>query len=149
MPIVREDLDLTDRRDFCLVDVGHGHSYAVLRGYPPIDDDAETSSAGPVMDVVFAGVERISSWNTLGPIRIRRAGASERALLMDRLGGRIRTSSTVYLLEDGSIESYVIASRVYWAEYDLPFNARSPLVSEEKAYREEHPPVAGVIRFAD
>ncbi|WP_327290213.1 hypothetical protein [Streptomyces sp. NBC_01198] len=143
------DLELTDPRDFCLVDVGHGHAYAVLRGYPPVDEDGDAGPAGPVMDVVFAGVERISCWSDVGPIRVRRADESERQRIADGLGGKIRRSSAVFLLEDGSIASYVIASRVYWAEFDLPYDAVSPLASEDAAYREDNPPVGGVIRFAD
>jgi hypothetical protein len=64
-------------------------------------------------------------------------------------GRASRKSSAVYLLEDGSISSCVIASRVYWAEFDLPFDALSPLASEDETYRADNAPVGGVIRFAD
>lgn len=67
---------------------------------------------------------------------------------MERIG-RIKTGAEIYFLESGSVESYVIAQRVYWAEFDLPYGAVSPLAAEERDYREAHPPIGGIVRYAD
>ncbi|HUQ54615.1 hypothetical protein [Lentzea sp.] len=54
----------------------------------------------------------------------------------------------VCFLEADSVESYVIASRVYWAEYYLTFTAESPLVPESQEYRVANPSL-GDVRYAD
>jgi hypothetical protein len=148
MTLMHVEPDLSDDREYCLVEYRHGHGYALLRGFPAVDDDREGGAAVTVMDVFFAGVERISCWKDVGPLRLRRADAVERDLLVGRVG-RIRAGSSVFLLESGSLESYVIASRVYWAEFVIPFGAASPLVVEDPEYRASHQPVDGVVRYAD
>jgi hypothetical protein len=62
--------------------------------------------------------------------------------------GRFRQGESVFLLEAGTIESHIVAARVYWAEFDLGGGAPSPLASEDPDYREAYPPV-GAIQFAD
>ncbi|WP_306359912.1 hypothetical protein [Nocardia sp. CC227C] len=148
MRTIRAELDIADRRQYSLVDYRHGHSYAVIRGFPELDDDAPGGSPVQVLDLFFAGVERISCWKDLGPIDVRRAEGAERAELAQRIGS-IRPSSVVFYLERGSVESYVIASRLHWAEFDLPYGAVSPLASEESGYRDAYPPVDGVVRFTE
>jgi hypothetical protein len=71
MKNVRGELCFTDQRHFFLLEVGHGHSYAVLRGFAPIDMDGEYDEELPVMDLYFAGAQRISCWREVGPIHLR------------------------------------------------------------------------------
>src|SRR5262249_18519925 len=119
MTEVRGELGFTDARDFGLFDYRHGHSYALLRGFPTIEEIEESEGGAQfrLLDVCFAGVDRISCWRNTGPIYLRRATDQERAVLEERIGP-IRYA-TVFLLKPDSIEHYVIASRVYWAEFDL------------------------------
>lgn len=149
MNAIRAEVHVADQRQYSLVDYRHGHSYAVIRGFPEVDDEYEPGgSPVRVLDLFFAGVERISCWKDLGSIDVRHADSLERADLERRIG-RIRPSSAVYLLERGSVESYIIASRLYWAEFNLSYGAVSPLASNDPNYRESNPAVGGVIRFAD
>ncbi|MFF2660453.1 hypothetical protein ACFVUH_24225 [Kitasatospora sp. NPDC058032] len=110
-----------------------------------MDDEDESGESLPrVLDLFFAGVERISCWKDMGPVHVRRADDGERADLERRIGP-IGTGRVVFLLEAGSVESYVIALRLYWAEFDLPYGAVSPLASDDPQYREAHAAVGGVI----
>jgi hypothetical protein len=69
-------------------------------------------------------------------------------LLEDRLG-RFRSGESVFLLESGKIDSHIVASRVYWAEFFLGGGAPSPLATEDSSYRRAHEPIGGVVQFAD
>ncbi|MEV7778314.1 hypothetical protein [Kitasatospora sp. NPDC088351] len=148
MSAIPAELNVTDRRQFSLVDYRHGHTCAVIRGFPELDDDTPGGSPVRVLDLFFAGVERISCWKDMGPIHVRRADDRERADLEHRIG-EIGPSGDVFLLEPGSVESYVIAMRLYWAEFDLPYGAVSPLASGDPEYRLSHPAVDGVIKQSD
>ncbi|MFE6869548.1 hypothetical protein ACFVFS_23710 [Kitasatospora sp. NPDC057692] len=136
---------VTDRRQFSLVDYRHGHTHAVIRGFPPMDDDEGPSHR--VLDLFFAGVERISCWKDMGPVQVRRADDSERADLERRIGA-IGTGGEVFFLEPDSVESYVVAMRLYWAEFDLPYGAVSPFASGDPEYREANPAVGGVVKHS-
>jgi hypothetical protein len=50
------------------------------------------------------------------------------------------------VLQAGTLESHIIASRVYWAEFDMPASEDSPLLPDDPASRAT--PVGGVVRFA-
>ncbi|MFF2040379.1 hypothetical protein ACFVVX_08135 [Kitasatospora sp. NPDC058170] len=141
--MTRSEVNVTDRRQFSFVDYRHGHTYVVIRGFPPMDDDAPGGAPVRVLDLFFTGVKRISCWRDLRSLHVRRADSAERADLEGRIG-RIRPDSDVFLLEEGSVESYVIASRLHWAEFDLHGDV-SPFVSSDREYRSAHPPVGGVI----
>lgn len=147
----RAELDLRDERRFSLVDYGISHAWAVFRGMPVRDPDTPFGSATKVLDVVFLGLERISSWRRIKSLHVRMADTAQRDVLAERIG-RIRRSDSVYFVEEGSFESYVIASRVYWAEYYLTPHADSPLVADSRtdgpAYRLANPPL-GPVRYAD
>ncbi|WP_439663447.1 hypothetical protein ACSHWB_19595 [Lentzea sp. HUAS TT2] len=79
------------------------------------------------------------------------ADQAQRDALAERIG-RIRKSDSVYFIEEGSLENYVIASRVYWAEYNLTYDADSPLIADSRAdsaaYRQANLPL-GPVRYAD
>jgi hypothetical protein len=140
--------DFFDQREFSLVDYRHGHGYAVIRGFPvESEDNADSVMELPVLDICFSGIERISCWKDIGPIHFRRAAQGERDLLAQRIG-KIRRDSPVFLLEDGSVESHVICSRAFWAEYKLPFGCQSPLVTDDEEYRATYPPVGDVVRYS-
>lgn len=101
-----------------------------------------------MLDVHFTSAERVSVWNELGPIDLRVASAAERAAIEDRIG-ELASWLAVFLLTADSIENYVIAGRVYWAEYELASRAPSPLASQDHEYRESNPPLNGVVHFAE
>ncbi|WP_030430857.1 hypothetical protein [Allokutzneria albata] len=151
MKPVRAELNLRDEREFSLVDYGTSHAWAVFRGMPVRDDDVPFGSAAKVLDVVFLGLERIASWRHVKSLHVRMADQAQKAALEERIG-RIRRSDSVYFIEEGSLEHYVIASRVYWAEYDLTYDADSPLVADSgvdgRASGGATPPL-GPIRYAD
>jgi hypothetical protein len=148
---VRAELDLCDEREFQLVDYGISHAWAVFRGMPPRDDDVPFGSVARVLDVVFLGLERISSWRHVKSLHVRMADQAQKDALAERIG-RIYKSDSVYFIERDSLEHYVIASRVYWAEYNLTFDADSPLIADSRidgaAYRRANPPL-GPVRYAD
>ncbi|MEU2432449.1 hypothetical protein ABZ611_23615 [Streptomyces sp. NPDC007861] len=142
---VPSDLGFSDDRSFSLIDYRHSHSHAVLRGFPPFDDLVVERGEGKVLDLYFVGVQRISCWKDIGPVHLRAADAAERATLESRIGpiGKKR----IFLIEPDSIESYVIAGRVLWAEFVLPspFTLPSPLVSSNREEAETYQPVDGVV----
>ena len=53
----------------------------------------------------------------------------------------------VFLLERGSLESYVVASELTVAEFDIGGGAVSPLIAEDEAYAAAHPPLSVVRRY--
>ncbi|MFE7332668.1 hypothetical protein ACFU8W_49175 [Streptomyces sp. NPDC057565] len=134
-----------DDRSFSLIDYRHGHAHAVLRGFPPFDDFVVESGEGVVLDLYFAGVQRISCWKDIGPVHLRAADTAERATLESRIGSIGR--KWVFLIEPDSIESYVIAGRVVWAEFLLPspFTLPSPLDSLNWEEADTYQPVGGVV----
>lgn len=144
----RAELGFADRRRFYLIDYRHGHSQIVVRGIPRLDEEEAGSAALRVIDFLFVGVARISCWKDFDQFYIRRATHAERTLLEGRLG-QLRTGESVFLLENGTIESYIVATRVYWAEFELGGGALSPLASEDPSYRAAWPPVGGAVKFAD
>lgn len=143
----RAELGFTDRRRFHLIDYRHGHSQVVVRGIP---QQEEGNGGAPlrIVDFLFVGVARISCWKDFENFKIRRPEAADAALLEGRLG-RFRPGESVFLLEAGTVESYIVAARVYWAEFDLGGGAPSPLASEDLSYSTAHQPIGGVVRFAD
>lgn len=149
MTHVRGRLGFSDARHFSLVGYQPSHAYALFRGFPSGQEIEDNHSCQEfrVLDICFAGLDRISCWLSVGPIHLRHPSAAEESVLNTRI--RLTGYSNVYLLKPGSLEEHVIASRVYWAEYDLPLTAPSPLVSDDKAYQEAHPPVGGPVQFAD
>ncbi|WP_326650385.1 hypothetical protein [Streptomyces sp. NBC_01750] len=132
------ELGFLDRRSFSLIDYRHGHTHAILRGFPELGPESDDGFEGTVLEVYFAGVDRISCWKDMGALHLRVAHDEERLVLEGRVGP-IEEDSSVFLLEPGSIESYVIAGRVYWAEFRLPFNALSPLDTRNKEEAGEYP----------
>lgn len=146
-PIPSDADEIVDSRRFSLADVRHGHgTYAVVRGLPELDDDAPGGSPMRVLDLLFAGVERISCSAYLGSLHLRRADEAERRTLDDNLGP-LPDGDTVYFLKAGSTQDYVVASGLYWAEFDLAPAALSPLASMDAEYRANHPAVHGVFTF--
>lgn len=144
----RSDLGFKDTRSFSVVEYRHGHSYLVIRGFPDIDDDAPGGSPLRVVDFFFAGASRIASWKDLGPFEIRHPSEAEARTLEARIGG-LRAGESLFLVEAGSIESYIVAARVYWAEFEIGAGAPSPLAADDEEYRQAHPPVNGLIRYAE
>lgn len=125
----------------------HEHSQVVVRGIP--ESGGENGGAAlRVIDFLFVGVVRISCWKDFNNFEIRRPDAVDMRLLESRLG-RLRSGESIFLLEAGTIESHVIATRVYWAEFDLGGGAPSPLASEDSSYLAAHEPIGGIVRFAD
>jgi hypothetical protein len=147
MTDVPGELGFVDRRSFSLIDYRHGHTHAILRGFPEPDDEAEHGLEGPVLEVYFAGVQRISCWKDFCPLHIRLASGEERRILQGRLGP-IDDDTSVFLLELDSIESYVIAGKVYWAEFRLPFNAPSPLDTRNTESVREYRPLGDQVHSA-
>jgi hypothetical protein len=148
MTHVRGRLGFTDPRDFMLIGYQPGRGYALFRGLPSDEIVANRDrDTFRVLDIYFAGVSRISCWLGVGPIHLRHPTADEQAALDARI--RPTPYSNVYLLKPDSIEEHVIASAVYWAEYDLALMAPSPLTSGEIDYEEAHPPIGGSVQFAD
>lgn len=141
----RGELGFADQRRFHFIDYRHGHGYAVVRGVPDIDEDG---AALRVIDFFFAGVVRVSCGKDFGRFEIRRPSGTEMAALESRLGG-FRRGESVFLLEAGTIETYIVAARVYWAEFGIAGGALSPLASEDPEYRSAHRPIGGVVLFAD
>lgn len=144
MPIASE-IGFFDTRSFSLIDYRHSHAHAVLRGFPPFDDSVVESGEGVILDLCFIGVQRISCWKDIGPVHLRDADAEERATLESRVGpiGRKR----VFLIEPDSIESYIIAGRVVWAEFLLPspFTLPSPLDTLNREEAATYQPVGGIV----
>ncbi|MFE7558623.1 hypothetical protein [Kitasatospora sp. NPDC057500] len=52
---------MTDQRQFSLVDYRHGHPYAVIRGFPAMDDDAPGSYSARVLDLPYTAVSPLAS----------------------------------------------------------------------------------------
>ncbi|MGW6935389.1 hypothetical protein ACWGE0_35380 [Lentzea sp. NPDC054927] len=142
-----EGFDLRDRRSFSLIDYRHGHGYALFRGFPEIDADLPGGAPLQVLDLLFAGIGRLSCWKDVGDIHLREATVSQRTELEARIGG-FRVGQRVFLLRPGSVEEYVVSYDLEWAEFELPGGARSPLVSEDSEYRKAYPPAKGVIYTA-
>ncbi|QIQ05041.1 hypothetical protein [Streptomyces liangshanensis] len=140
---VSSELGFFDGRSFSLFDYRHGHAQVVVRGFPPFGDAVVESGEGVVLDLCFLGVQRISCWKDIGPVHLRVADTAERATLESRIGPVRRRE--VFLLEPGSIESYVIAGRVVWAEFLIPspFTLPSPLDSQNREEAATYRPVGG------
>ncbi|GAA5015293.1 hypothetical protein [Kitasatospora paranensis] len=137
--------ELLDTRSFSLIDYRHSHAHAVLRGFPPFDDITVERGEGVVLDLRFVGLQRISCWKDIGTLHLRIADAGERSSLERRIGTFRRHQA--YLLEPDSIESYVIAGAVHWAEFLLPtpFTHPSPLDPSNRAEVELYRPIGGVV----
>ncbi|WP_052685135.1 hypothetical protein [Lentzea aerocolonigenes] len=144
---VRAGLDLRDDREFSLAGYGLSHTWALFRGFPPRGGDPSPTFRVRVLDVAFLGLDWIATRKHVQSLHVRMADQAERDALTERVG-RIRESNAVFFLEAGSTESFVIASRVYWAEYELIDSAESPLVSDDHEYRLANPPL-GPVRYAD
>jgi hypothetical protein len=147
---VRGTLGFTDPRSFSLIDYRHGgHGYALFRGFPSSAeiDDSYGDSEFRMLDICFMSIERISCWSSVGPVHLRHATNHEQAAIEARIGPA--RNANVYLLKPNSIEDYVIAGAVYWAEYDLALTSPSPLVTEDEELRETHPPVGGPMQVVD
>ncbi|MCJ0871656.1 hypothetical protein [Streptomyces sp. AP-93] len=134
-----------DDRSFSLIDYRHSHTQVILRGFPPFDDAVVESGEGEVLDLQFVGVERISCGKDIGPLHLRAADAAERATLESRIGPI--GDAWVFLLEPDSIESYIIAGRVAWAEFviPIPFTLRSPIDPDNREEADTYQPVGGVV----
>lgn len=135
--------DFRDDRHFGLLVYRPNYPCAVFRGTPPLED-LDVDDTLVVRDILFSDLWRISSWNDLGPVHLRRAAPAERETLAGRLG-EIRPGHGIYLLEAGSLETYVIAGGVTWADYELESPLQdSPLLARAADRRR---PVDGVIRY--
>jgi hypothetical protein len=144
----RGELGLADPRRFHLIDYRHGHSHVVIRGIPGFDEEGDGGSALRVIDFFFVGVSRISCWKDFTQFNIRFPGGNEAPILDERIG-KPRHGEKLFLLEAFTLENYILASRVYWAEFDLGGGALSPLASDDQDYKSAHPPIDGVVLFAD
>ena len=147
---VRSSGVVDDSRVFSLFEYEVGRTQVVLRGYPPVEEYEDLPPGTPmrVLDICFVGVERISCWIGLRAVQLRVADDSELERLRPQLQGRNLFDCSVFLLEPGTVEEYVVAGRAYWAEYDLRFGDPSPLTSFDSQYREQHPPVDDTVYFA-
>jgi hypothetical protein len=134
------DLHIVDGRTFGLFAYRHGHSYALIRGFPEIASNG-TGDIGPVLDLCFELVWRVSCWKNFSPLELRYATRSERDLIQQRIGP-LRPLQRLYLLEPGTVESYVVASRLILAEYRIGGGAVSPLVSDDPDYIAAHRPAS-------
>jgi hypothetical protein len=137
--VERGGAELRDGRTFGLFDLRHGHSYLILRGFPSDDEHGEAVTFGTVLDVWFDFFWRIACRKDFSPLHLREA-TPEQADEVERLVGPWPRRRRLFLLEEDSIESYVIAAGVEWAEFLLGGGAPSPLVSEDQDYRAAHPP---------
>jgi hypothetical protein len=137
--------ELRDSRTFGLYDVRHGHSYALIRGFPPEPDDDEPVGT-VVLDIMFSWVERVCCRRQFSPLHLRITTDPERAALEDRLGP-FRPRNKVFLLEYGTIEAYVVAHEVQWAEFDVGGGGLSPFSDEYGDYADQHPPLGGYGRL--
>ncbi|AZM49841.1 hypothetical protein DMB38_32295 [Streptomyces sp. WAC 06738] len=135
--------EFRDERHFGLLVYRPNYPCAVFRGTPPLED-LDVDDTLVVRDILFSDLWRISSWNDLGPVHLRRAAPPERAELEGRLG-EIRAGHEIYLLEAGSVETYVIAGGVTWADYELESALRESPLLERAADRRA--PVDGVVRY--
>src|SRR4051812_16709229 len=138
-------LRILDRREFGLYESRHGHGYVLIRGFPWRPED-EVGTVGPVLDLLFESVSRVSCWRDFSPLLLRYAVPSERESIQLRVG-ELRSRQRIYLLEPDTIESYVIASRLTVAEFDVGGGAISPLVSDDRNYVARNPPVSGRHAF--
>lgn len=119
-------MPLRDQREFSLLFYAHGHTQVLLRGCPTDGDDTDDLATGPVLDLLFSNVWRVSCWKEWRSIALRIATPEERAVLAGRIG-EIRPSRKVFLLTEGSLENYVIAGSVSWAEHYLTDSSVGPL----------------------
>ncbi|MFI6270232.1 hypothetical protein [Micromonospora zamorensis] len=150
LTLVRGRLGFTDPRSFSLIGYRYGgHGYALFRGFPSSVEieDSYGDSEFRLLDICFMNIERISCWSGVGPIHLRHPTDDEQAAIQARIGPARNTN--VYLLKPNSIEDYVVASAVYWAEYRLALTSPSPLVTEDKEIRETHSPIGGPVQFVD
>ncbi|MDG4838740.1 hypothetical protein O7631_19685 [Micromonospora sp. WMMD967] len=150
MTLVRGKLGFTDPRSFSLIGYRHGgHGYALFRGFPSLAEieDGHSDSEFRVLDICFRNIERISCWAGGGPIHLRHPTDEEKDAIQARIGPTRNTN--IYLLKPDSIEDYVVASAVYWAEYHLALTAPSPLVAEDKEGRDTHSPIERPVQFVD
>jgi hypothetical protein len=146
MAVVRRATELRDARTFGLFDLRHGHSYVLLRGFPPNDENGEPVTFGLVLDVWFDFFWRISCRRDFSPLYLREATRDQADELRRRIGPWPRHRRLI-LLEEDSLESYVIAGEVEWAEFAIGGGAPSPLVSEDQDYRAAHPPQDEPVRL--
>jgi hypothetical protein len=138
---VLPDLAIFDAgRMFALYGFRHGHSYALIRGFP--DTDSESDGPDTVLDLAFENVSRVSCWRDFSPLSLRYATAAEKAELERRVGS-LRSRQRAYLLQPDTTESYVIAARLTVAEFAIGGGFVSPLVAEDKDYIAEHPAIGG------
>jgi hypothetical protein len=138
MTAARHGAELRDRRMFGLFDLRHGHSFVLLRGFPADDEFGEPVQFGMVLDGFFAGVRRIACWKDFSPLHLREATPEHADEVVRRIGP-MPFGGRLFLLEEDSLESYVIAHAVEWAEFLIGGGAPSPLVSEDEDYRAAHP----------
>jgi hypothetical protein len=144
MPIP-ESLPFRDDRQFSLFDYRHGHSYALLRGFPA-DIHEGGGDVGPVLDLLFRPLVRIACWKGFSPMVLRYATAGESEDIQGRIG-QLRPRHKIYLLEPDTIESYVIASELVVAEYLIGGGAESPLISPDPEYVAKNPARTGPRRL--
>jgi hypothetical protein len=90
------DLAIADRHEFGLYGFRHRHSYALVRGFPNLDD--EPGQPGTVLDLLFESVTRVSCRRDFSPLSLRYATPAELVALQRRVGG-LRPLQRVYLLE--------------------------------------------------
>lgn len=138
-------LGFRDDRHFSLFAYRPQHSYAVVRGFPYFGDIEEGDGEGIVRDLFFTGVWRIACWKDIGPVHLRKPTQAEADILTSRLG-EVRHGLGIFLLEPDSIESYVIAHGVSWADYEIMLGEDSPLTAPPG---DRTSPVDGIVRFAE
>lgn len=141
MPIPKS-LPFHDSRQFALYDYRHGHSYLLIRGFPW----QRGGHFGPVVDLAFRWVVRVACRRDFSPLALRYATDAESAALQERIG-RLKPRQKVYLLEPGTVESYVVAGELVVAEYSIGGGAESPLVSADPAYVADNPPRRPPVTF--
>jgi hypothetical protein len=140
---IPRSLPFRDDRQFGLFSYQHGHSFALIRGFPT-DPDSEGGEPGPLVDLLFRPVVRVACWKSFSPIAVRYATAEESSEIQRRIGP-LRPRHKIYLLEPDTIESYIIASELLMAEYLIGGGAESPLVSADPDYLKAHSARTGPI----
>ncbi|MET7948583.1 hypothetical protein [Micromonospora sp. NPDC005324] len=104
------------------------HSRLHLRG---LIGDPEGDENLQVLDVVFHDVSRICVSDLYRQFELRLATPEQKAAEEERLGTRW-PRALMYLLSSERTADYVVAGRVYWAEFDVSPTEPSPLLQERE-----------------
>jgi hypothetical protein len=121
---LRGNLPLVDDRYFSFVRWGLGHNWVLVRGNTHLGDRPDTSPPGPVLDLLFTNVYRLSLWRDWKSLALRTGDDEQRSQLAERLGEPLWFEQHLFLLQAGSVDNYLLAGGLYWAysDYDSGFS---------------------------